>query len=555
MQKRIIFIPALLFLLPLTGHAQAWKWAHSLGTPNTTTTVTSIRKYAGTSVIVSGSFAATALTVGSFSLNNAGQDDGYVAIADDAGQYDWAASFGGSGRDFIVDAAAASNGDFVVAGNFNSISMTIGGTNLFNSGETDAFVVKYKADKSLAWVKKIGTADIDEVSSVALDADGNVYVSGQVIDKFTYATIRVFVQKLDAAGNQAWERTGTIQGGILQATALALDDDQAVYLGGSVFGTATFGSTIFMNDTSAAAYIVKYNPAGSILESYLNPALRKFNGLQVHGSNVYACGEKTLGCFGWGWPLDQSKTHLLKLDTDLNTVWHKMAGGDTPCHSLDIAKSLSLDEAGNIYVTGYFFNNALKFAGQTLANPYNFPYYYPQIFVFKYAPSGNELWGKSLGGIHADEATCIHAIGDDKFFLGGNFESAPVTFGAYNLQNTGSLNSIYVHLNPARYGRMSMGFLAVFDKNASSTNPEPAFQEVAIFPNPASDHLTVRLKTPTESPLTLQIHSADGRLLRQTAYTERVAELQEDLTGLVPGIYFLSLKTEGGVFVGKLLKQ
>ena len=555
MQTRI-FIPLLLLLLPLSGHAQAWKWAQSLGSANSNTTVNSIRPYSGTSVLVSGSFAAETLTLGSYTLENAGQDDGYVAIAGEAGQYVWAAGFGGSGREQVVDAAAAPDGSVVVAGNFTSISMTIGETNLFNSGETDAFVAKYEQDKTLAWVQKIGTADIDEITHVVVDAEGNAYVSGHVLDKFTHSTLHVFIRKLDAAGNPIWEQKGNMQGGILQASALTLDGDQAVYLGGSLYGTATFGSTPLTSDTSFSAFIVKYNPSGAISDIYLNPALGKINGLQAQGDHVFACAEKlSMWCFGWGWPLSDSRTHVLKFDTNLENVWHKTAGGDSACLSLDLAKSLSVDNDGNVYLTGYFFSDTLGFAGEEFLNPYNPEYYYPQIFVFKYSPTGEEIWGRSMGGIHSDEATSILAIGDDTFYLAGNFESDPATFGSLNLHNTGKLDSIYVHLMPPRFARKTMGFLALFDKNASNTMPEPGIKEVVLFPNPAGDQITLRLKEPAASPLTLQLFTADGRLLRQTKYPDGITELREDVSGLPPGVFFVTLKMEGGVFTSKVVKQ
>ena len=246
---------------------------------------------------------------------------------------------------------------------------------------------------------------------------------------------------------------------------------------------------------------------------------------------------------------------MLKLGSDLSAVWHKSAGGEEFCQSYDIAKSLSVDDGGNIYVTGYFFSDTLHFAGQELPNPYNINYYYPQIFVLKYAPDGTELWGKSLGGIHSDEGTSILAIGDDTFYLGGNFESDPMAIGAYNLHNTGTLDSIYVHLQPARFGRKTMGFLAVFDKTVSSIQPDPVLEQVAIFPNPANGQITVRLKLPAHSPLIFQLHAADGRLLRQAAYGEGISTFEQDVTGLLPGMYIVTLSTGEGVFVGKVVKQ
>lgn len=557
MKKRTFFLPLTLLMLQATGNAQVWKWAKSLGAADNITTVKNIRAYTGTNVLVSGTFAAPTLSLGSQTLQNAGQDDGYVAIADAAGQYAWATKFGGSGRDFVVDAAAAPTGDFVVAGNFSSLSMSIGSVSLLNSGETDAFVAKFKADKTLAWAKKIGAADIDEVNSLAVDADGNTYVSGHVLDKFDQTTLYIFVRKLDSAGDLVWEKKGTVQGGgYLQSTALAIDDNRDIYLGGAVYGTATFGGVnLTSSDTAYAAFIVKYNPAGSVLDTYVNTALDNFNGLQVRGNHVYACAEKRNWGIGWGWPLSDSKIHVLKLDSNLDLSWHQSAGGENFWQSLDIAKNLSVDEVGNVYVTGYFFSDTIQFAGQPLTNVLNIPYYYPQIFVLKYAPSGNEIWAKSMGGLHTDEATSIHVIGEDQFFLGGNFESSPATFGAHNLHNEGSLDSIYVHLMPARYGRKTMGFLALFDKDASGTKPEPVLQQVSIFPNPADQQITLRLKEPVNPPLTLQLLASDGRLLRQTTYDALPAELREDLTGLPPGLYFVSLRTEEGVFVGKLVKK
>ncbi len=554
MKINIFLILIGLFLLPFFTHAQAWKWAKSLGAPNNITAVKNIRPYTGAGVLVCGSFAAPTLTFGSQTLNNAGQDDGFVAVADDDGQYAWAAQFGGSGRDFIVDAAAAPNGDIVVVGNFNSISLSIGGTNLFNSGETDAFVAKYNQDKSFAWVRKIGTADIEEVNAVALDAGGNIYVSGQVVDKFTLSALHVFLRKYDAAGNLVWEKKGGIQGGILQATALALDDNQNIYLAGSLSGTVAFDGISFSSDWDYSAFILKYNTSSALLDHVVVHGLDKFNGLQVHDNHIYACAEKINGNIGWGWPLSDSKIHVLKFDSDLNTVWEKSAGGEETAQSLDIAKNISVDDLGNAYVTGYFFSDTLHFAGQALPNLFNIHYYYPQVFVLKYSASGEELWGKSLGGIHADEATSIHAFGDDQFYLGGNFESEPVSFGTYDLHNTGKLDSMYVHLRPARYVRTTIGFLAVFDKNVSSAHPEPAFREVTLFPNPAAEHLTLRLKSPAQSPITLHISTLDGRLLRQSEHSGQSVDIRTDLSGLAPGLYFFTLRTEHGLFSGKFVK-
>ena len=547
------FLPALLVVVSCTLHAQAWKWAQSLGLPDNSTAIKNIRPYTGTSVLVSGSFAAPTLTLGSQTLNNAGQDDGYVSIVNENGQISWATSFGGSGRDFVVGAAMASFGSFVVAGNFSSLSMSIGNNTLANSGETDVFVAKYNEDKTLAWVQKIGTSNIEEVVGVAFDGTNSVYVAGQVIDKFTLTTIKVFLRKYDPDGAMLWERTGEIQGGgILHATALTVDKYLNVYLAGSLSGTATFSGTELTSDLDYSAFIIRYTFTGVVLSSVVQDELEKINDIKAYENHIYACADKVNYNIGWGWPLSDSKIHVLKLGLDLQPVWEKSAGGEQTAQSLDIAKGISVDNEGNAYVTGYFFSDTLEFAGQALPNYHDVNYYYPQVFVLKYDADGQEIWGKSFGGVHSDEGTGIHAFGDDQFYLGGNYESEPIDFGAYQLHNTGTLDSMYVHLRPSRFLRKPMGFLGVFDKNASNIDPEPAFQEVTLFPNPVKDRLTIQLSAPASSPVRVQITTLDGRLVRQSEKTG--LEIREELGGLAPGLYYVTLQTERGTFTGKFVK-
>ncbi|MDX1912546.1 MAG: T9SS type A sorting domain-containing protein [Saprospiraceae bacterium] len=555
MQAKNTITPVLFLFLGFTVHAQAWKWANSLGGANSNTTVKTLQPYAGNGALVSGSFAAATLSLGNFSLNNAGQDDGYLAIADADGQYLWATRFGGAGRDFAVAATAAANGDFFVAGNFNSVSMTIGGATLFSSGETDAFVAKFNADKSLAWAQTIGSADIDEAIGLVVDADGNACVFGHLRDKITQNTRHTFVRKLDVSGNLLWEKQGVNQGGYLKGTAFTIDDEQSVYLAGTMYGVVVFNGVTLTNDTSQAAFMVKYSTAGDLLESRIYPQVDEINALTSNGNTVYACATSFYGCIGWGWPLSHSAVHVFKLESDLDIVWHKEAGGVTECQSLDIPQSLSVDPAGNVYVTGYFFSDTLHFAGQIHPNLFNINYFYPQIMVLKYSAEGGELWGKSLGGIHAEEGTSILAYGDDQFYVGGNFESDPLQIGAHTLRNQGALDSMYVHLMPARFVRKTIGFLAAFDKEISGLPPAPGWGSARVIPNPVAGLLYIQLEKTNTSPLLLDLYNATGQLMRQSRRAAPVSGIYEDVSALPPGVYWFVLRSAEGLTSGQFIKE
>jgi hypothetical protein len=195
------------------------------------------------------------------------------------------------------------------------------------------------------------------------------------------------------------------------------------------------------------------------------------------------------------------------------------------------------------------------FAGQTLINTMNGDYYYPEIFVLKYSSSGEEIWGKSLGGIHSDEGTSIYALGDDVFYLGGNFESNPASIGGFNLNNTSTLDSIYVHLRPVRYGRKPMAFVALFDIETSINNKTENQLDFNLWPNPATDILSIRCNASEFSPARVQILSADGRIVEQTDYNKASKELLIDVSKMAAGIYFITVSTELGSRTEKFIKN
>jgi Secretion system C-terminal sorting domain/Beta-propeller repeat len=553
MMTRFAILITFSLLMPQLSYSQSWKWAREIGLANTVTTVKTIRPYTGANVLVSGSFSASSLTLDNPILISAGQDDAFVATANAAGQFNWAARIGGAGRDFAVDAVAAPDGAVYVTGNFNSLSLSIGNTLLLNAGETDAFVVKYNPDKSIAWAKQMGTSDQEVVSGLAIDGSGNVYVAGHVLDKFTLSAKYAFVQKFSPGGNLLWEQKGITEGGYLQTTALAIDENDHVYLACSLFGTIDFSGNSFTSADWYGALLLKFDASGAVLDHFLNGELDKINALQIQNDKVYACGERVNGSFGWGWPLSDSKIYVFTMNTDLDILWQKNAGGTEMAQSLDIAQNLSVDALGNVYVTGYFFSSTLNFANTALANLFNVNYYYPQVFVLKYDASGAEIWGKSLGGMHSEDATCILATGDDTFYLGGHFESTPVAFGTHELENNGQLDSMYVHLRPARYVRKSMGFIGFFDKTVSNTRPEPVTPSLDIWPNPAVDQVSIRLPFPVINPV-IELRNSAGQMVQQITFDGQIRDLPLSIGALTPGIYWVEMKSNLGFFAQKLMK-
>ncbi|HYE61642.1 MAG TPA: hypothetical protein VD997_06575 [Phycisphaerales bacterium] len=113
------------------------------------------------------------------------------------------------------------------------------------STNTDSVIVKFGPDGSQQWVRAIGGAanGTDASVSVAVDAAGNIFVGGYVLNNGTSISSRdAFVAKYSSDGNQDWIRTFDFYGreeqpGVVRVTP----DGQHVYLGGYVkVGTGAF---------------------------------------------------------------------------------------------------------------------------------------------------------------------------------------------------------------------------------------------------------------------------------------------------------------------------
>lgn len=88
-----------------------------------------------------------------------------------------------------------------------------------------------------------------------------------------------------------------------------------------------------------------------------------------------------------------------KYDADGNFIWARQGGGS----SFTIANSVTLDAAGNSYVTGYFRASAV-FGSFTLTSTGR-----DDVFVVKYNADGNVMWAKRAGG----DALTGSAVGAD----------------------------------------------------------------------------------------------------------------------------------------------
>jgi len=118
---------------------------------------------------------------------------------------------------------------------------------------------------------------------------------------------------------------------------------------------------------------------------------------------------------------DGTDAFVQKLDRHGNFEWAFQIGGTTS-NGAEIARGITVDNSGNVLVTGDFMYTVdfdPSASVNALTSQGNF-----DAFAAKYDPIGNLLWVKTIGGTQEDNATCIGFDSNDNILIGGNFSGA-----------------------------------------------------------------------------------------------------------------------------------
>jgi hypothetical protein len=119
---------------------------------------------------------------------------------------------------------------------------------------------------------------------------------------------------------------------------------------------------------------------------------------------------------------------VVKRDTDGNLLWSDNFGDDNN----DYAKGIATDSLGNIYVTGYYTDSCV-FGNDTLLNSGS-----EDLFLVKYGPDGEKMWGVKAGGSSLDIAYAVKTDTSGYVYICGYYKSASVIFDTETINNTSS---------------------------------------------------------------------------------------------------------------------
>jgi hypothetical protein len=327
-----------------------------------------------------------------------------------AAALEWNTFLGGSGSERGNVIAVDSRGNTYVCGNSGDWGSPI---RAYTSG-SDACVAKLSDNGTLVWNTFLGDSGYDECYGIAADGSGNIYVSGRSgstwgtpLHAYT-AGNDVFVAKLDSSGALTWN---TFLGGSGNDSEgrLAVDAGGNIYVTG--YSDATWGLPVGTYTEGIDAFVAKLDSSGSLTwNTFLGGSGTDYSmGITIDGSgNIYVSGESSTT---WGFPVRgytaDDDGFVAKLDSSGSLTWNTFLGGSGD----DFAENIAVENSGTIYVTGE--------SDASWGSPVGAYTEGIDAFVAKLDSSGSLTWNTFLGGSGNDYGGAIAVDNGSNIFVAG----------------------------------------------------------------------------------------------------------------------------------------
>ncbi len=355
----------------------------------------------------------------------------------------WAKQFKGVNNEVGTSVTFDANGNVYTVGYFDGTTdfdPSTGTTSFTSTMWDDVFVTKLDASGNLVWAKQFAGNNDDYGQSIAVDASGNVYVTGffngtvdfdpgtGVSNLTTLGNNDIFVVKLTPTGALSWVKQigGTLKD---ESYTLKIDANLNVIITGTFAGTADFdpgaSTANLVSVGSQDIFILKLNSYGNYVWAKSIGSVNYDGGIGVavdDVNNIYCTGSYS-GVADFDpsstnnislTPNGQKDVFIIKLDALGNYTWAKSFGGAND----DEGNAITVDALGNVITTGYI-NGTVDMdpgAGTTSITSQGY-----DIFVSKLSSTGTFVWGVNMGGSSADYGKSIAVDGSGNVFTTGYF--------------------------------------------------------------------------------------------------------------------------------------
>ncbi|MEM9540542.1 MAG: SBBP repeat-containing protein [Cyanobacteria bacterium P01_E01_bin.42] len=322
----------------------------------------------------------------------------------------WIQQLGTAGEDDAYDLAVDSEGNIYVTG------YTSGALAGENQGGNDAWIAKYNAEGQQLWVQQLGTAGEDESNGIAIAPDNSIYILGYTysFDGNDTQIAKTWLAKYNSEGKQEWLKPlAEIHPQI--PNSIGVDEKNNIYITGyAVPAEGDWEAWLAKYDSMGVR--LWWTPLGKYHEN-ASTTLAIGSEVSPHTGrtyiNVYVAGNTSMPIAG-----QEAMSHawIARYSGEGIQKWIFPLGDATETGCNDIA----IDRQGYVYVSGYTEGTM----GEENAGGND-------AWVAKYSDAGAREWVKQLGSRDDEESTGV-AIDEE-----GNVYLAGFTFGTMGEENAG----------------------------------------------------------------------------------------------------------------------
>jgi hypothetical protein len=276
-----------------------------------------------------------------------------------------------------------------------------------NAGDGDVFIIKYDTNLQKMWTRILGSLNADVGRAIAVDSYGNSYITGvtrgNLDGNVNAGDWDIFIVKYDTNGNKQWTKLLGTSGPEI-ANGIAVDQKGNCYIIGYTTGSLDGNIKLdFSNNIVIAKYDTNGNKQWTI--QLVSSVVSEGTGISVDlYGNIYITGDS------WG-NLDLNINSgefdivIAKYDTNGYKQWTRLLGSS----SRDNGSGIAIDSSGNCYITGVTEGDI---DGNINSGGFD-------VVIAKYDTNGNKKWTKVIGSSNHDVATGIAVDSNDYCYITG----------------------------------------------------------------------------------------------------------------------------------------
>ncbi len=358
---------------------------------------------------------------GNKSSASSGNYDFWISRLDANGSELWERSFGGNQDDTLFSVQPTSAGGYMLGG--RSGSGVSGSKTSASYGVFDFWLVEINSGGTKIGDKSFGGTGDDHLTTLQRTTDGGYILGGYSNSAVSgsktsakYGNDDYWVVKLDASGNQLWDRSF---GGAAVDTLNSLQQtSDGGYILGGQSASGVGGSKTAAHYGGYDYWVVKLDASGNELwqRSFGGSAEDSLRSLQQTSDGGYILGGVSISGPGAG---KSSTTRsydmwVVKLNSSGNRVWDRSYGGN----ELEVLEEVRQTSDGG-YVLGGFSNSGATGTKTSL------PYGAGDFWLVKIDATGTQLWDRSFGGSGDEAISSLEITSDGGYVMGGHSNSPP----------------------------------------------------------------------------------------------------------------------------------